>query len=51
MEKRKVTASNSYRGKASDYYLGCSCSLRVQKAREDRKKHYQSSNHHYRNSR
>ena len=37
MEKRKSKVSNSYRGKASDYYLDCSCHLSVSKATQNRR--------------
>lgn len=46
MEKRKSKVSNSYRGKASDYYLDCSCSLRVHKKKGSRKQHRTTGHYH-----
>ena len=51
MEKRKSKVSNSYRGKASDYYLDYSCSLRVYKEKGDRKQQHRTTGHHHQHSR
>jgi len=51
MEKRKSKASNSYRDKASDYYLDCSCSLRVHKEKGNRKQQHRTASPHHQYSR
>ena len=51
MEKRKSKVSNSYRGKASNYYLDCSYHLRVQKAKGSRNQQHRTTDHHHQHSR
>lgn len=50
MEKRKLKASNAYRGKASDYYLDCSCSLRVRKIRGNKKQKHRVTGYRHQHS-
>lgn len=51
MEKRKAKAATNYRGKASDYYLDCSCYLRIQKAKGSRNQQHRTTGHHHQYSR